>query len=78
MCGEMAPENLNFTPHKTVHQAANCYTDYLLQLLPSETSSPGPYHRHVGTDLMSDVTHSISSSPVQTEPLLVSTLCSFY
>lgn len=39
MCGEMAPENLNFTPHKTVHQAANCYTDYLLQLLPSETLS---------------------------------------
>lgn len=30
MQGEITPEKPNFTPHKTVHQAANCYSGYIL------------------------------------------------
>lgn len=76
--GEITPEKPNFTPHKTVHQAANCYSECILSHLPSEAVKPRQYHRHLYTSLKSVVTQSMSRFSVQPEPSLASTVRSFY
>lgn len=65
MQGEITPEKPNFTPHKTVHQAANCYSGYILLHSPSEAVKPRQYHRHLYTSFKSDVAQSMSSFSVQ-------------
>lgn len=47
MLGEITPEKPNFTPHKTVHQAANCYSECILLHLPwqAEAISQTPLHK---------------------------------
>lgn len=75
---EITPEKPNFTPHKTVHQAANCYSECILLYLQSAAVMPKQYDRRLYISLKSDVTQSVSSFPVQPEPLLASTVRSCY
>lgn len=78
MQGEITPEKPNFTPHKTVHQAPNCYSESILLHLLSVAVKPKQYRRHLCTGLRSDVTQSMSSFPVRPKSLMASTVRYFY